>query len=148
MEAAEDVLCKMHFTIEKADIESGFIRTRPLSGAQFFEFWRSDNAGSFNAVEANLHTIRRIAELNISQQNGRVCIGCNVKTERLSLPEREVISSSRAYEMFSQSGPLRQRLALNPEQKRGMVWVDLGKDAWLETEILKRIENRLKRVSE
>jgi len=37
MQAAEDVLAKMHFTIEKADAEAGLIRTRPLAGAQFFD---------------------------------------------------------------------------------------------------------------
>jgi len=68
MQIAEDVLVKMHFTIEKADYESGIIRTRPLPGAQFFEFWRSDNVGAFNTAEANLHSIRRIVELHISQK--------------------------------------------------------------------------------
>jgi hypothetical protein len=68
MQIAEDVLVKMHFNIEKADYESGIIRTRPLPGAQFFEFWRSDNVGAFNTAEANLHSIRRIVELHVSQK--------------------------------------------------------------------------------
>jgi len=38
-----------------------------------------------------------------------------------------------------------QRIKLNPEQKAGMAWIDLGKDTPLAAEILKRIENRLKR---
>lgn len=48
MKAAEEVLDQMHFSIEKADAEQGLIRTRPLAGAQFFQFWRSDNVGGFN----------------------------------------------------------------------------------------------------
>ena len=38
MQAAEEVLSEMYFTIEKFDAEQGIIRTRPLAGAQFFEF--------------------------------------------------------------------------------------------------------------
>jgi len=145
MQAAEDVLGKMHFTIDKADAERGLIRTKPLPGAQFFEFWRSDNVGAFNSTEANLHSIRRVAELNISQQGGQLYIGCNVKVSRLSLPEQQISSSARAYRMFSQSSPAMQILALHPQQKKGMAWVDLGNDTMLATEILKRIEKHVKR---
>jgi len=143
MQAAEIVLGKMHFTIEKADAEQGLIRTRPLPGAQFFEFWRSDNVGDLNSAEANMHSIRRIAELNISRQNGQLCIACNVNVQRLSIPEQQISSSARAYRMFSQSSPAVQTLILHPRQKKGMAWVNLGSDTMLATEILKRIEKHL-----
>jgi len=161
MEVVEDVLVKMHFTIEKADADPatlgidtrrwrGFIRTRPLSGAQFFEFWRSDNVGAGNWLESNLHSIRRVVELNMSEQdegplqNGnRLCINCDVQIYRLSLPERRVGSSAHAYDMFSTSSPVLQRIKLNPKQKAGMAWIDLGKDTQLAAEILKRISSML-----
>jgi len=161
MEIAEDVLAKMHFTIEKADAEPatagidtrrwrGYIRTRPLAGAQFFEFWRSDNAGADNRLESNLHSIRRVVELNMSEQDegppqsgNRLCINCDVQKYRLSMPEHHVSSSARAYEMFSESNPALQNLRLNPEQKAGMAWIDLGKDRQLAAEILKRISSML-----
>ena len=143
MEIAEDVLAKMHFTIEKADQQSGFIKTRPLPGAQIFEFWRSDNVGADNSLQANLHTIRRTVEIDISPRGKELCIGCNVRMQRLSLPEHDVSSSARAYEMFSKSSPSLQRLRLHPELKKDMAWVDLGRDRQLETEILKRISSML-----
>jgi hypothetical protein len=143
MEIAEDVLAEMHFTIEKADVESGFIKTRPLSGAQFFEFWRSDNVGVENSLQANLHTIRRTVELDLSPRGEQLCIACNVQVQRLSLPERDVSSSARAYEMFSTSSSSLQTLTLGPEQKKNIAWVDLDKDMQLATEILKRIEKRI-----
>ena len=161
MEIAEDVLAKMHFTLEKADAEPatpgidtrrwrGYIRTRPLAGAQFFEFWRSDNVGTDNRLESNLHSIRRVVELNMSEQDegppqsgNRLCINCDVQKYRLSMPEHEVSSSARAYEMFSESNPALQNLRLNPEQKAGMAWIDLGKDRQLAAEILKRISSML-----
>jgi hypothetical protein len=145
MQIAEDVLAKMHFTIAKSDANLGVIRTSPLAGAQFFEFWRKDNVGSFNAAEANLHSIRRIAECSLRQQGTQLCIHCNVNAQRLRLPEREIRSRSRAYDMFSQSGSSRQILKLNPEQKRDMAWVDLGSDTRLATVILKRIEKQINR---
>lgn len=144
MRAAEDVLVQMHFGIEKSDAESGYIRSRPLAGGQFFEFWRSDNVGAFNWSEANLHTIRRTVELEIRQAGEELCIGCDVNVQRLKLPERDVSSSTQAYGMFSDSDRRTQRLELNAEQQRGMAWIDLGRDGELETEILKRVEERLK----
>lgn len=147
MEVAEGVLARMYFTIEKADAQSGLIRTRPLPGAQFFEFWRSDNIGTDNTLAANLHTIRRTVSLDISQQGQELRIGCNVQAQRLSLPERQVNSSARVYGMFSQSNSSLQRLKLNPEQKKEMAWIDLGSDKRLEAEILKRIETGIVRLS-
>lgn len=145
MKVAEDVLAEMYFTIEKADAQSGLIRTRPLPGAQFFEFWRSDNVGADNALEANIHTIRRTVILNISRQDKLLHIDCEVHAQRLSLPEQPVNSSTRVYGMFSQSSPLMQRLILNPEQKKDMTWIDLGRDSRLEAEIIKRIKARIQR---
>ncbi|MFC1793587.1 hypothetical protein ACFL3Q_08385 [Planctomycetota bacterium] len=145
MKVAEDVLANMYFTIEKADVQSGLIRTRPLSGAQFFEFWRSDNVGTDNTLAANLHTIRRTVTLDISQQDQELRIGCEVQTQRLSMPQRQVSSSARVYGMFSQSSQSLQRLELNPDQKKDMAWIDLGRDSQLEAEILKRIETQIVR---
>jgi hypothetical protein len=150
MQIAEDVLEEMRFSIEKSDIEQGFIRTKPLPGTQFFEFWRKDSIGNFNWAESNLQSIRRIVEMDVSQevnstgspQKGQLCISCDVSVQRLNLPER-LLHSIRSYDVFSQSSdPVRQKLRLDKEQKVLMTWVDLGRDELLETEILKRIENK------
>ena len=143
MEAAEGVLSEMHFTVAKSDAESGYIRSGPLPGAQTFEFWRKDNVGDYNRARANLHSIRRTVELEINQQEREVCIGCDVKVERLNLPEYEVTSSAQAYRMFSRSGRQRQQLEINVAQKAGMSWVELGEDRRLGTEILKQLKDKL-----
>lgn len=140
--AAEAVLGEMHFSVAKSDVEEGVIRTRPLTGGQFFEFWRDDNVGSFNFAEANLHTIRRIVELNIAGQDHQLRIDCSVKVQRLSIPEREV-SSGGTYGMFSKSKSSMQRLKLDTAQRRAMAWIDAGEDNRLSTEILKRLETRI-----
>jgi hypothetical protein len=139
MKAATDVLAQIHFTIEKLDYDNGYIRTRPLSGAQFFEFWRSDNIGTENWIQANIHSIRRTVELYINQNDENINIDCDVLIQRLSLPNREIPGSAQAYQLFSRSSMLMQTLRLHPEQQRDMAWINIGKDTKLEAEILKRI---------
>ncbi len=143
IEASEDVLARMHFAIEKSDPDAGLLRTLPLSGAQFFELWRSDNAGAFNTAESNLHSLRRTVELQISNEGpGKTRVICRVHTERLDIPEQQhVTSSGRAYFMFSKSSQSTQKLELNPEQQEKMQWVDMGRDARLEMRILSRIKD-------
>ena len=145
LETAENVLSKMNFTIAKSDIEQGIIQSHPLRAAQSFEFWRKDNIGQFNTAEANLHTIRRTAQLTASEKGQQICMVCNVRVQRMSLPEKPIISQSQTSAMFTKSGASQQRLKLNPEQKENMTWIDLGRDIRLETEILKRIEKKLTR---
>jgi len=146
MQIAEDVLAKMHFVIEKADPQTGFIRTKPLPGAQFFEFWRKDNVGPENAALANLHTIRRVVELNFSPDEGKLRIDCGAQAYRLSLPQPQSTSRAQTPGIFSESSQSMQVLQLrrpDSEQGQAAAWVDLGQDKQLATKILKRIEERL-----
>ncbi len=143
MQAAEDVLVKMHFTIDKADPDTGFMRTKPLPGAQFFEFWRKDNVGDETAALANLHTIRRIVELNVSRDEEKLCIDCDVQVYRLSLPQRQSTSRAHAAGMFTDSSDSKQRLQLRSDREVAATWVNLGQDEQLATKVLKRIEKQI-----
>jgi hypothetical protein len=142
MAAAEHVLAKMHFTIEKLDAETGYIRTYPLHGAQTFEFWRTDNVGSFNRAEADLHSIRRTVELNITEQPEQLCINCKATTQRFSLPQDQT-TVDRSLTVLSSSQRALQNSKLSPQRKANITWTDLGRDSQLETEITKRIEKQL-----
>jgi len=143
MNAAETTLRRMHFAIEKADPVRGIIRTKPLTGAQFFELWRSDNVGVAQTTEASIHTIRRSVELQVRPAEGQVRIECSVQVQRLSLPENEVASVSQAYRMYSKSTPTLQRLELEPGQKEQLAWIDMGEDPALAKRILKRIAQKI-----
>jgi hypothetical protein len=140
--AAEQVLAQMHFTIEKLDAQAGYIKTNPLAGAQSIEPWRSDSAGLFNRMEADLHTIRRTIELNITRQADRICIDCRATTQRLSMPNSPV-ASDRGYTAISESYRAYHKPGFEAEQKSSMTWIDLGRYGQLETEIIKRIEKQL-----
>lgn len=142
MAAAKDVLAKMGFDIEKFDTDSGYIRTRPLSGAQAFEFWRSDNVGSFNGAEANIQSIRRTAELNVTERRGQVCAACAVKTERLGAPGLGTGGGQAA--LSSEAGRAIRGMKLDTGQKKDMVWITLGRDRQLETEIVRKIKSKIK----
>jgi len=141
MKTTEDVLSRMSFSIAKSDVESGYIKTRPLRGAQWFEFWRKDNVGAENSTEANLHTIRRIVELSINPENEEFCVNCNVKVQRLSMVDAEPKRASDEYEIFlGKSTRLKQR-EFDSMQKS---WIELGEDEKLSTKILRQIEQKIK----
>jgi len=142
MEKSGKALSGLNFVIEKFDVEQGYISTRPIAGGQWFEFWKSDNAGGFNAAEANIHSIRRTAELNFSGENNNICIDCNVLTQRLHMPPREDVDETKAYGMFTKSGESRQTLRLNKDQMGKMQWIDLGNDSPLAEKILKKIKKQ------
>ena len=146
MEVSEDILTNMQFVIEKYDIEDGFIRTKPLSGAQFFEFWRRENIGNINSAEANLHSIQRIVQLEISEDQQKLCLGCDVNIRRLSLPEQEMVGMNRMAGTFTESSSSLQRLRLNPKRFDDMAWIDLGSDVSLENRILELIEKKINKL--
>ncbi|MFC1676263.1 hypothetical protein ACFL3G_04260 [Planctomycetota bacterium] len=143
LQTAEAVLVKMHFKIDKADVEQGFIRTHGLTGAQFFEFWRKDSAGEFNRAEANLHNIRRIVQVDVTGQGSDVCLGCIVKTQRLSLSEVAKDDEGDEVTVTDRFAP---QISHDPDLRLGerkQAWVDLGRDTRLETKILKQIKEKL-----
>lgn len=139
MERVEKVLLRMNFVVVKADPTIGYIRTRPLPGGQFFEIWRKDNRDGYSKAMANLSSIQRTAELNFMQKNDGLCIDCNVTIERLSIPEKEIDSSARAYSMYSKSNETTHTLILNKEQQEKMDWINIGQDNNLEKYILDKI---------
>lgn len=143
VQIAEEMLVDMRFVIEKSDIDDGVVQTRPLRGAQVFEFWRSDSAGGINTAESNIHSLRRTVRLDVFDSEGRTCVKCGVGVQRLSIPEKEIASMSQAAGLFSRGDSSLQKLTINKEQKAAMEWIDLGTDAALETKILGRLEEKV-----
>ncbi len=50
---------------ERVDRGRGLVVTRPTTSAQWFEFWRIDAPGTYQMLEASLHTIRRRVTVRI-----------------------------------------------------------------------------------
>lgn len=135
MESARTVLTKMQFELEKDDPEARYMRTRPLSGAQFFEFWRKDNASAASGAQANLHSIRRIVELEFTPENTTTCIQCQVQVLRLSIPEQPLEGSTQMGGIYSA-----QTLEVDRRKAAEMEWLDAGPDHTLEQKILRLVQ--------
>ena len=140
MDAAQAVLLKMHFDIEKYDTQARYIRTRPLSGGQFFEVWRRDNASASTAVQANLYSLRRIVELEFTPQETTTCVQCSVQVLRLSIPERPIEGASRMGGTFTESSSRYQTQEVDRDKQAQIEWIDAGADHDLEQKILRLIE--------
>ena len=143
MEIAQAVLLKMYFDIEKYDTDARYIRTRPLSGAQFFEVWRQDNASAVSAVQANLYSLRRIVELNFTPQNTTTYVRCHVQVLRLSIPERPIEGASRMGGAYTESSSRYQTLEVDYDKQAQIEWIDVGPDHDLQQKILKRIQKEI-----
>lgn len=144
MAAAQSVLLKMHFDIEKHDTEAGYIRTRPLSGAQFFEVWKQDNASAASAVQANLYSLRRIVELEFTPQNTATRVQCCVRVLRLSVPEKPIEGAGRMGGIHTESSTRYQTLEVNRDKQAQIEWIDAGRDYDLEQKILSRVFYKVK----
>ncbi len=59
------VLRRYDFPPDRADRPHGVIVTQPATSAQWFEFWRSDARGGFQALESNLQTIHRTVTVTL-----------------------------------------------------------------------------------
>ncbi len=170
IQAAEYVLSRMQFPIEKLDVPQGIVRTRPLRGAQFFEFWRSDNVGAYEGAEAGLQSLRRSVELRVTREtvdprpegtriqaggayslqppgSSPLRVECTVAVQRLSLPGKEITGVSAAYAIYARSAPMLQRTAASRQPRPDMTWIDVDPDRALAARILDRIDKRLKRAN-
>jgi hypothetical protein len=160
--AAENILRRMHFAIEKLDVQQGLVKTRPLRGAQVFEFWRTDNASALGCAEANVQSIRRTVQLRVRTEGrgqrtedggqkteqgdaAQLRVECAVSVQRLSLPEDEIVGTSEAYRLHLGISPAWQRIGVGPQPRRRMTWIDLGEDRDLAARILAHVEQRLQR---
>lgn len=143
MHIAEKILGQMHFSIHQMDTSTGTLDTNPLSGAQFFEFWRKDAANSKSLTDSSLHTLRRSVRLDFTEQDSSTVVTCHVLTERLSLPSREIAGHSSAYSMLTDGTPSAPTMQLSQTQKDQMAWISLGYDPDLAQSILYHIETEL-----
>lgn len=143
MGAARSVLDGMQFGIEKDDPQSFYLRTRPLAGAQYFEFWRRDNADAYTAARSNLHSLRRTVEIELYPGEETTCMACRVTVQRLSIPERQIVGMAGMAGTFTTSSAGKQTMSVSEKQLARMEWIDEGPDRALEQKILKEIKRKL-----
>lgn len=146
--AAEQTLRRMHFVIEKYDIEAGYIRTRPLRAGQFFEPWRQDNASAAGFARANLDSLRRTVEVFVEPEDGGgMPLRCVVTVEKLSIPPQPIRRMAHLANMYTDSTQRVQTLAVGREAAERIEWIELAPDDALEQRIIERIQQQGRRNS-
>ena len=138
---AERVLLEMNFEVVYPQSKPGRIDTENLTGANWFEFWRDDSVGSFQRIEASLHTTRRRVTVAITPVAAGSEIFVQVTKERLTAPNQGPESIGEAYSLYDfQISKMYERDEIEPTRYK---WVGVGRDDLLEQEILARLERRL-----
>jgi len=143
IEISEDVLREFSFSIAKEDVNEGIIKTRPLVGGQFFEFWRKDNACLYETVESSIHSIRRTAELNINDTGDKLVVNCEIKVQRLHLPQSYEQTAGYKYDRITGRRIRTTALSLDLGEQQ-TAWIDLGNDEKLSAAIVSKIEALVK----
>ncbi|MCG3178242.1 MAG: hypothetical protein BIFFINMI_00568 [Phycisphaerae bacterium] len=138
------------FTLFLKDPREGEIRTRPMTGQQMWEYWRTDAAGFYNTLESSMHTILRTVEARVyplrdsqgSRIAGKYFLEMHVITERVTVPEQE-ISATNQLSGASFHGGSPTDPALAREGIRGVDAVYLGRDSrledWLIRDVLRKV---------
>lgn len=160
-------LRRYDFAPEYVDRTRGYIRSNPATSAQWFEFWRVDAPGGYQALESNLHAIRRrvtihivpvaattqpgaepaIADTSLDvfaasppaeyDTPGPYRVAVEVDKERYSAPDRQLLSTSSALNVYSTRMPTTSGRFLR--RGEGVTWVPIGRDPLLEEFLLRKL---------
>lgn len=125
----------------RVDRELGEIIAGPTTAAQWFEFWRIDAPGEFNALESNLHTIRHVVTVRVppTPEAGEDGYRVSVQADksRLSAPERQITTAGAALAAFSERVPTES--GFRETHREASAWIPLGRNSALEQVLLERI---------
>lgn len=138
-QAAQSVLRKHDFQIDRRDLAAGVIETLPTTSQHFSEFWRQDVADPYSFAQATMHTMQRKAIVRFIRAAGsQWSFEVEVDVYRLSTPEHQVTSASSALLAFSGGLPTATgQVGVNASKQRE--WVPLGRDGELESRLLSQI---------
>lgn len=137
------LLREMDFTPRSVQRDRGAIVTQPTTSGQWFELWRSDSQGAYQAFESSIHTMRRILNIDIapeseaSENSSLYRLTVAADKQRYSGVERQITTSSGALALYSSEVPTVDG-RIGPAAVREN-WTSLGRDALLEQHVLDRI---------
>lgn len=149
MDASLTLLRQYDLPPDRVDRERGLIVTRRATSGQWFEFWRVDSQGAYQAFESSLHTIARIVTVTLdpltpagaasetqpaTAHADRYRLTVRVDKSRYSAPERQVTTASGALAIYSERIPTTEGLRRGESPRAH--WVPLGRDTLLEAYLL------------
>lgn len=152
-EGALRTLSAYRFPIDQENRRDGVITTLPVTGQQWFEFWRKDAATGRSLAEGSLQTIYRTARVHVEPvqgSQGRFAARVEVFTSRSDRITRDLTDVSEVYSLFAIPGNREklERMLVNQsvEDLPGAAVTPLGRDGELESklamDIAKRVANR------
>jgi hypothetical protein len=135
----------LHFEIDRQDRRSGIITTKPMTGSQFFEPWRTELRSVDAVTESSLATIRRTVTIRISRVSDVYQAVPEVSVDRLSRRERRITSAAEFTNAFKRN-PARGTL----ESDRGEYipseyFYSIGTDPLLARHLASRLESHLRK---
>jgi hypothetical protein len=146
-EAAGDSLRAHYYRLDRQDRVLGVITTMPETTAQTLELWRPQPQPKYYWLEANLHTIRTQATVNLpstlieeAPEPGQP-IEVLVERYRYRLPERQIDNPAAAMRIFSDEAPLVTSGQMESPAATGR-WILLGRDEAMERRLITDILNR------
>jgi hypothetical protein len=141
-----------YFRIEREDrvklvgdlLTEGRIDTYPRSGSTIFEPWNNDTVTPYERWESTLQSIRRIALVRVIPTEGGFLVEVQVRKELEDVPRPESGAISIHNSQALRNDDALRRIA-NPTAGRQptLGWIDLGRDAALEQQMLAEIQGRL-----
>ena len=141
-----DVLRRSRFQIDRDDPGARVITTFPEVSGNWFEFWRQDTATAYDTVEANLHTVRREATVNLvpADSENTWLLSIKVVKSRHSAPERQMTNPAEGLRVFSAAIPTTSGDVLT--RAESVEWIDRGRDAAVERMLLDRVLRCTRRI--
>jgi len=146
-EAVGDTLRAHFFSLDRQDRVTGVITTLPKTRAQAMEFWRPQPQPAYYWLEANIHTIRTQATVNLptapreDSPDAAQPVEVRVERYRYRLPERQVDNPAAALRIFSADAPTVSTGQMERPSETAR-WIPLGRDAVMERRLLADILRR------
>ena len=140
-DAANEVLRKYRFVIDRADRREGVITTYPMIGRHWFEFWRKDAITRRDVAEGTIQTVYRQVTVNIHRQAGskEYLAAVRVLITRSNLTNPQVTSTSEAYDLFRDPGIPRSESLTGLEGPSEGKLSPIGRDENLEQTLQQKI---------
>jgi len=145
-DAAAEVLVSYHFTIDRRDRRAAEIRTRPMAGKYFFEWWRRDTVGLDQGLESTIQPIYREVTVQIRPSGeGKYEPVVSVTVSRLLTVGDNVRNSREAFDMLVIPGRRRREdisiTRSDPSRDK------LGKRSSGDEALANRIADKIRRIA-
>ena len=149
-QSALDVLAEYDFIVDQQDRREGLIATLPMTGQQWFEFWRQDAATNRDVAEGSLQTIYRTVRVHVERvadDESLFAARVEVIASRAEQITRPLTNVVQAYSLFAIPGQAKQIEIMLARQSvediPTAVVAPLGRDVELESKLAIDIANRV-----